>query len=97
MKIEKYFCNSCGIEVICRDWDVVIRRRKMCLECCGDVEMSEETLKRIELKNNPTLTKITVKNSKNKVKNLDWKPHPQNLRRENKKKKIKKKVPRWER
>lgn len=59
--------------------------------------MSDETLKRIELKNNPILTKITVKNSKNKVKNLDWKPHPQNLRRENKKKKIKKKVPRWER
>ncbi len=93
MKIEKYICNSCGITVICRDYEVVIRREKMCLECCGDIEKSDETLRRIELKNNPTLV-IKPKDSINKSKNLEWVPHPSNLRRETtKKKKSKKKEP----
>lgn len=97
MKIEKYICNSCDVVVICRDWDVVIRRKKMCLECCDDVPMSDETLRRIELKNNPTLI-VKAKDSKNNSKNLDWVPHPTNLRREpTKKKKSKKKEPLWKR
>ena len=94
MKIDKYICNSCGITVICRDYDVVIRRKKMCLECCGDVPMSDETLRRIELKNNPTLI-VKAKESKNNSKNLTWVPHPTNLRRETKKKKSKKKESKW--
>lgn len=89
MKIDKYICNSCGITVICRDYDTVIRRKKMCLECVGDVPMSDETLRRIELKNNPTLI-VKAKDSKNNSKNLEWVPHPTNLRRETNKKKYKK-------
>ena len=96
MKIDKYICNSCGITVICRDYDVVIRRKKMCIECCGEVPMTDETLRRVELKNNPTLI-VKTKEFKNKSKNLEWVPHPNNLRKETKKKKSKKKEPKWKR
>ena len=66
-------------------------------ECVGDVPMTDETLRRIELKNNPTLI-VKAKESKNNSKNLTWVPHPTNLRREpTKKKKSKKKEPLWKR
>lgn len=52
VSIEKYICNSCGVEVICRDWSVAISREKKCLECFDDnIEMSPATLKRIAIKN----------------------------------------------
>lgn len=89
MKIEKYICNSCGVLVKQSDYEVVIRRQKMCIECCGEVEMTEETLKRIELKNKPVLI-IKAKNSKNNFNNLDWKTNNRSLRREPKPKKYKK-------
>lgn len=98
MKIEKYICNSCGVEVICRDWDKVIEREKMCIECSGLVEMSDETLKRIALKNSNAITTIKANSTRNKLKNLEWVAQPQNLRREpTKKKKSKKKEPLWKR
>ena len=50
IKIEKYICNRCGVEVVCRDWSIVVRREKKCIECCEEVPMSEATLKRIAIK-----------------------------------------------
>lgn len=86
IKIEKYICGRCGIEVICRDWSVVVRREKQCIECCGDVEMSDATLKRIAIKEGTYVKPIKVKHNKP----FKVPQQPVTLRREIGKKKKKK-------
>ena len=79
LSIEKYICNTCGVEVVCRDYAVVLRREKRCIECSGEVEQSDATLKRIAIKNGTYVKPVKVTKHNHKTPK-----QPISLRREDK-------------